>query len=293
VSYKRFPPWVGHVFVPTSSTRAALAGLSLYTPSRLRGLILQSAAEWTVRRLGPGLLPGRTADAVPMSQVEGCDQIEELLHRQVGAFDAMAVHTRRLPHRPGAAMLLLLDGDPVAFVKVGPDSSIEHENRVLLQLDRSGRPLAFEAPAPLGIYAIGETRVAVMTVLLFGPHRPMARPPLVAVVDDVQWALRDLTRPADLPGHWVPMHGDLSPWNLRIESRGRVVLFDWEEAGFGPPRADEVYYAAASAALGLPRPSIAGPVNEAVRFWQARLDERGASKLRKSILGELSRLVSA
>lgn len=291
--YKRFPPWVGHVFVPTSSTREALAGLSLYTPSRRRGLILRSSAEWMVRRFGPASLPGRAGDAPLISTVEGYDEVEELLHREVGIFDALAVHTRRLPHRPGAALLLLRDGDPVAFAKIGPDPSIEHESRVLLKLDRSGGPLVFEAPESLGIYSIGEIRVAVMTVLLHGSHRPVARPPLADVVADVQRALQHLPRPADAPGDWVPMHGDLSPWNLRADSAGRVVLFDWEEAGFGPPGADEVYYTAASAALGFPRPTVPGSANEAVRFWQTRLDVPGASKLRQSMLRELSRLERA
>jgi hypothetical protein len=290
VSYIRFPPLVGHIYVPTASTRAALAGLGLYTPCRRRGLILQSSAEWIVKQFGPAALPGRRAHAVPLSEVGDWDQIEGLLHDKLGAFDALAVHTRRLPHRPGAAMVLLLQGDPVAFVKIGTDSGIEHEHRVLSQLDRPGSSPAFEAPAPLGFHTIGETRVAVMTVLLNGRHRPIARPPLAAVVDGVQRALRHLVRPSGLPPHWLPMHGDLSPWNLRTDSAGRSVLFDWEEAGFGPPGADEVYYTATSAAVGLPRRVVAGATGEPVAFWQARFEKQGASRLRQAVLRELSRL---
>ena len=86
------------------------------------------------------------------------------------------------------------------------------------------------------------------------------------------------------------MHGDLSPWNLRMDSAGRSVLFDWEEAGFGPPGADEVYYTVTSAAVGLPRRTVTGPTGEPVAFWQTRFEKQGASRLREAVLRELSRL---
>jgi hypothetical protein len=290
VTHKRFPPGIGHVLVPTSSTREALAGLSLYTPSRRRGLAAHAAAEWMVRRFGTAWLPGRATDVPPITRAEGWDEIEELLRHELGVFNAVAVHTRRLPHRPGAALLLLRDGNPVAFVKIGPDPSIEHEHHILLLLDRTGEPLGFEAPVPLGLYSVGQNRVAMMTVACHGRHRPLKRPPLTGVFNDVQRALRHLPRPPDVPPHWVPMHGDLSPWNLRVDSTGRTVLFDWEEAGFGPPGADRVYYAVSSAAVGLPWRLSDEPAAEAVRFWRARFGERHPSRLRKAMVRQLSRL---
>ena len=45
-------------------------------------------------------------------------------------------------------------------------------------------------------------------------------------------------RPAEVPGHWLPMHGDLVPWNLREDERGQLWLLDWEDVGWGPPLAD-------------------------------------------------------
>jgi hypothetical protein len=292
VSYKRFPPWRGHVLVPVSSTREACAGLFLYTPTRRRGLMLRRAAEWMVRVLGPGALPGRCSELRLPDLVDGWGEIERMLRRDIGPFDAMAVHTRRLPHRPGAAVLLLAGGSPVAFLKVGSDESIENEHRVLSGLERSGKPLSFEAPGVLGFYSVAGLRVSVMTVILWGRHYPMTQPPLGAVVADVQRALQPLPLPQGIPRHWTPMHGDLSPWNLRVDAGGRMVLFDWEEAGFGPPGADEVYYSAASAALGLRlRPPVTGE-SEAVRYWQDRLSEPEPGRLRKAMLRELSRLGS-
>ena len=290
MSHKRFPPLGGHILVPVSSIQQALAGLSLYTPSRRRGLLLRSAAERWVRLLGPRALPGRRVSITTMPIAGGWDGLEALLRREVGPFDAVAVHFRRRPHRPGAAILLLSHDRPLAFVKIGPDSGIENEQRVLALMDRSGRPPAFEAPLPLGLHTIGETRVAAMTVIPHSHHRPMARPPLAEVIEDVQHSLRHLPRPNTIPPHWQPMHGDLSPWNLRIDSAGRVILFDWEEAGFGPPGADEVYYAITSAALGFPRRAVAGAGDEAMGFWQTRLEQPKPNRLRKAMLGELRRL---
>ena len=47
-----------------------------------------------------------------------------------------------------------------------------------------------------------------------------------------------LDRPSDIPAHWLPMHGDLVPWNLREDDHGQLWLLDWEDAGWGPPLAD-------------------------------------------------------
>lgn len=289
MSYRRFPPWKGHIFVPVSSTSEALAGLSLYTPSRRRGLILKSAAEGLVRAFGPRCLPGRSTRIAPVPIAEWA-AVESLLQRELGPFDAVAVHTRRLPHRPGAALLILSRGCPVAFAKIGSEPGIENEYLVLSLMDRSGPPATFQAPFPRGVFSVGETRVATMTVLPHHHHRPMAHPPLASIVQDIQRALRRLPRPEGIPPQWVPMHGDLSPWNLRVDSTHHVVLFDWEEAGFGPRGADEVYYAVTSAAVGHPYPTPTRPALETLSFWRSRLEARPPSRLRTRMLRELAKL---
>jgi len=69
------------------------------------------------------------------------------------------------------------------------------------------------------------------------------------------------------------MHGDLAPWNLRRLRDGRLVLFDWENVRWAPPTTDEVFYRAASGALGRGS-SGQVEVREAVEFWRETLRER-------------------
>lgn len=80
--------------------------------------------------------------------------------------------------------------------------------------------------------------VELSSVLTVGRHVP-ASPSLtelVALVDDLTEVL------GPRRGGRSPMHGDLTPWNLRVDRRGRGVLFDWEHAGYGPVDADLVRY---------------------------------------------------
>jgi glycosyltransferase involved in cell wall biosynthesis/thiamine kinase-like enzyme len=72
-------------------------------------------------------------------------------------------------------------------------------------------------------------------------HRPARWNPerIRQVAADVSRALQGrFERPANIPSHWLPMHGDLVPWNLREDERGQLWLMDWEDAGWGPPLAD-------------------------------------------------------
>jgi aminoglycoside phosphotransferase (APT) family kinase protein len=69
------------------------------------------------------------------------------------------------------------------------------------------------------------------------------------------------------------MHGDLTPWNLRSASGAGLILFDWENAGFGPPQADVVLYRIVERVLygGSIRP---GGAREAMEFWRAEFRRR-------------------
>jgi aminoglycoside phosphotransferase (APT) family kinase protein len=68
------------------------------------------------------------------------------------------------------------------------------------------------------------------------------------------------------------MHGDLTPWNLRQRTDGTLFLIDWEDAGWAPPGADEVYYWATEGFLSggemLLEPA------EAREYWIKVLDGR-------------------
>jgi aminoglycoside phosphotransferase (APT) family kinase protein len=73
------------------------------------------------------------------------------------------------------------------------------------------------------------------------------------------------------------MHGDFTPWNLRSSPGGQLTLVDWEEAGWGPPGADEVLYRAVSGALTRRPVTGLGGAVEAVDFWTERVADRLAA----------------
>jgi aminoglycoside phosphotransferase (APT) family kinase protein len=90
------------------------------------------------------------------------------------------------------------------------------------------------------------------------------------------------------------MHGDLTPWNLRQLGDGRLVLFDWEEAGWGPPGADEVLYRATASVLRREPPGRLA-AGEAAEFWQDRIRRKSGrrerdEKLATSLLAVLERI---
>jgi hypothetical protein len=65
---------------------------------------------------------------------------------------------------------------------------------------------------------------------------------------DLRADLAETLQPECSPpaGNWEPVHGDLTPWNLRTRPDGNRVLFDWEDAGWGPPFADLVRHLSTS-----------------------------------------------
>jgi aminoglycoside phosphotransferase (APT) family kinase protein len=76
------------------------------------------------------------------------------------------------------------------------------------------------------------------------------------------------------------MHGDYVPWNLREDDAGQLWLLDWEDAAWGPPRADLVRYLVAYQSLGWSNPQriaaavrriigaeSVGALNELATFW--------------------------
>jgi glycosyltransferase involved in cell wall biosynthesis/thiamine kinase-like enzyme len=115
-------------------------------------------------------------------------------------------------------------------------------------------------------------------------HQPARWDPqrIRQVTIDVSRALAGrLERPPDIPEHWLPMHGDLVPWNLREDDSDQLWLLDWEDAGWGPPLADFFRFIVAYYSLQWNDPVriatgvksvLAGESDEAVhevtRFWQ-------------------------
>jgi hypothetical protein len=216
----------------------------------------------------------------------------------VGQFDEVAVHERIQVSRRGFAALLLSDGRPVGFVKVrdGDDSPLRNEFEALTLIN-SAEPGSFEVPQPVGMASVNGWHYLLTSALRPNLHRMPVEPPLQEIAAEIRSGLETLPRFAETPEHWEPMHGDFTPWNLRQRSDGRLFLVDWEDAGWAPPGADEVYYWVVSSALNVAAemPSV----NEEVRgFWWQRLSgpDSGARsadsdfRLRTTMLSVLSAL---
>jgi hypothetical protein len=157
------------------------------------------------------------------------------------------------------------------MVKVAPGGTAGlAREEAAVQLLTGSRPHSFTIPR---IVASGE--VSGWRFLLTRPlppkiHRMVPSPPLGRIVGDIHIGLSTLPRPAAMPNHWHPMHGELAPWTVRELPSGDLIVLDWEKAGWGPPGADEVFYRASVSALMDAPP---GPIHvrEAMDFWRQRL----------------------
>ena len=269
--FKRFPPGWSHLFLPTSSRRATQAGLALYAPCTRRGAWAQRAA-WVVTALfGPSLLPGRGTSWEPPTGAETWAELTRRWRDALGRFDAVAVCMRTQATRQAAFSLLLLrDEAPTAFVKLrrDGDGKLTNEARALAAVSRFG-PKTFDVPRLLLDGAEGGWKFLATRALPARLHRPPSDPPLREIVGEIGGALADQPRPPGTPAHWRPMHGDFAPWNLRRYER-RLVLVDWEEAGWAPPGADEALYDAVRAVMQGRRPGGCAS-DEVVAFWQRRV----------------------
>lgn len=144
----------------------------------------------------------------------------------------------------------------------------------------SGEASAFHVPTLVRTVEEGE-----WILRLFEPLPPYHSPAawdfqrMLTVSEQVSTLLTgQLKRPPDLPTHWVAIHGDMTPWNLRVDRRGRLWLTDWEAATWGPPAADVVRFAVSARSIGEQPDQIAawareslflegGALREAALFW--------------------------
>lgn len=290
--YKDFPPGWKHIMVPQSSTNAALAAMTIYTGSKRRSLLFQRLALSLVSTFGPKALPGKAVRWQPPMGESVWDGLLAEWRQELRAFDALAVSLRRQTSRAGFAVLLIDGADTVAFIKTqpGPTDELSAEYRAQKQMYAS-KPRSFRVPAPRVVGELGGWAYLAMDPLPARIHMPAMDAPLDLVLGDIQRGIDLDTRPATIPAHWIPMHGDLTPWNLRQFGDERYLL-DWERVGWGPPGADEALFCVANAALRHRRVKIA--LNEeAVAFWReqivARPETGGKDRLRDDLLRELDR----
>jgi len=273
-SFKRFAPGAEQIHVPTSSRKAALAGIAMYPACRPEAARAQRMAWRATSLLGPRALPGRSSPWTPPMDEAVWRALTRQWRWEIGDFDAVAVSSRA-GERAELRLLLLQGGEPGAMVKVAPSavSGLPREE-VALQLLTRSRPYGFTIPRVVASGEVGGWRFLLTRPLPARIHRMTSSPPLGRIVGEIHIGLSALPRPTGMPNHWHPMHGELAPWTVRELPDGDVIVLDWEKAGWGPPGADEVFYRAALSALLDTSP---GPIHvrEAMDFWRQKLRAEG------------------
>lgn len=278
--YKPFPPGLGHIKVPTSSRGSAEAALALYSACRVPTEWMHRAAGVCVRLFGARALPGRSAPWLPPMGTEVWEELIARWKRDLGPFDEYAVGERAQARRSGFSLLLLSSGRPRAFLKVRQDGAdgMRRESGVT-RLAWEARPRSFAVPEPLGVGGVLGWDYFAMASILEARHRAPRNPPLSAVVAEIADALESLPRDPHIPSHWRPMHGDLTPWNLREVPAGGLVLFDWEDAAWAPPLADMVMYRATDAAVRKIYRAVPHG-DEAAKYWLSIVAQRNDGTVR-------------
>lgn len=273
--YLLFPPGRRNVWIPVASRRTASAGLSLVTFSRPLPVAAQLALWVATRLAGPWILPGRRRTWQP--PVDGWEQLTKSIGEAAGSFDGYAVYRRPQAARTGVAVLLLHGGTPVGLLKIREQNEeLNREVTALGAFAAGGCGGRFRVPRVLARGSAGDLAWLVISPMEPVPSRPADPASAHALATEISERLEGvLPRPPDTPRHWRPMHGDLTPWNLRLTRGPLPWLIDWEDAAYGPPGADEVYFTATRAAVR--RDTAAQSESdhqEAVAFWSALVRER-------------------
>ncbi|QXJ24371.1 phosphotransferase [Actinomadura graeca] len=259
-----------NVLIPARSRRGALAGVSLITRSKTVALAAQWALYGAVAAFGTRVVPGPRVRWEP----PGGPERWEALATRVGPFDGLALYERPQASRTGLAAVLLRSGRPVGFLKLRDEpGELDREERALSAFP-GGRAEGFRVPRVLDRGETAGWHWMVIEAMPPRPARPVRGVALEPLLTDLQRRLKEvLPRPQEVPAHWVPMHGDLTAWNLRHCGPGEPWLIDWEDAAWAPPGADLVYYEAThTTVFGKPSSPGAGRGHaEAAEFWLKRV----------------------
>lgn len=225
---------------------------------------LTGASDWRRRALD-AVAFGRVAVAgtAGLPPATGCwwpgldaDRLATALRAEFPALVVVGAVAPRQPSRRRLSLLCHAAGNPLV-VKLGDATgAFETEHRALELLVADPLP-GIATPRPCGVGTLpvqaadGSTIAFVATAALaLAAQRPAIGEALRTFESDLAGRLGTLTSPPSGASGLVPVHGDLTPWNLRRTGRG-LALFDWEGAGWGEPGSDLARYRSASAELGL------------------------------------------
>lgn len=236
--------WPGsrRIVVNATAGRRARVVRALTGAADWRRDLVERAGAVAVAGLGSARLP--RAPAWPWPPLDPTE-----LERRIGSdLPGLRLLGAVVPRQPGRRRLTALAhyaGTYVALKLGPPGSGIETEAAVLGLLAANPLPgIATPEPLHTGVLDLdGGTAITYLATPLVGSRaqRPALEAPLRTFERDLGARLSALTRPAEAPDSHVPVHGDLTPWNLRRTGRG-LALFDWEAAGWGPPGSDLAHY---------------------------------------------------
>jgi hypothetical protein len=274
ISVWAFPRGKPQLF--TDSARTLSKGVLVYAFGRRIPRFVQSGIALQVQLPGiRRLVTERRSHVEPVCGWDVWDAIAGKLEQAGSGTSGRWLHFHSQWDKQRSSVIsLTARGQPEFFLTIEP-----FENR-------SRGPLtpvsSFRVPACMASFCVNEWSVRQYE-LLPAFHQPaewdLER--IREVAADASRALAAvLERSSDTPSHWRPIHGDLVPWNLREDDRGQLWLLDWEDAGWGPPLADDVRYIVAYHSLSWRsgdriaakvRAALntepADALREAARFW--------------------------
>ncbi len=301
--FVRFPPRWHHVLVPVGPRGATALGTTLYTASRPLPLLAQRAL-WALARTGGGrLLPGpRTTWQLPMD-ADVWERLWQEWTALVGPIGGLAVYSRPQASRTGLVLALWRPAGASVVRLRTASGDLDVEARVAAAA-AARPPGSFAVPALVGRGSAGGWHWLASPAMSSRPHSPVLALPAGLLHDVGQTVAAALPPPPGVPPHWLPAHGDLTPWNLR-RAGGRTWLIDWEDAGWAPPYADEVYFGVTAEATGAPRRAGRSEVGvdprtrpgsdqareEAVRYWLDRVQARSGLDADAALTARLAHLL--
>lgn len=234
----RSVPGSPRVLVHQASGRSARSVRALTGTSDWRRDIVDRAGMAALSVVGARRLPQSPALEWPDG---GLDALTDGLRNEVPYLRVLAAVAPRQQGRARLSMLGRMTGALVVVKLGGGDDRLEREAAALDLLARSPLPgIATPVPLEAGTFTVGTSEVSYLatTAIALGRQRPAIDEPLRTFESDLAVRLHSLPGTGD-----TPVHGDLTPWNLRRTSRG-LTLFDWESAGWGSAGSDIATYRA-------------------------------------------------
>lgn len=287
--FLQFPPRWHTVLLPAPPGTATAIGMSLYTAVRPFPLLAQQVL-WAGARVTAGRTVRGQRRRWSTSVDDGVlDGLWRELQRIAGSHgDGMAIYRRLQADRP-ALTFVFCAGQRSLLVRV-------RDHPPDLQFERAlstAAPTAFRVPRLLGAGVIDGWHWSAQRMFAIRPHRPVRHPSMTLFAEITALVEAALPRPGSTPSHWQGCHGDLTPWNLR-RAGGVDWLIDWEDAGYAPPGADQVYFQAVRAAVGGRRlRAVADDHPEARAYWLDMLGRRRAAPVEDRLARRLRAALGA